>query len=95
MSLQLVYVTLVSTPLRSISSMVVNSSDEFTCTKQFRVDSKEKNYYYDLMYNFLDLLRLTLCVTNSDFFLFRGRGLLGKFLLIRCSFFPVRNFATI
>ena len=53
MSLQLVYVTLASTPLRSISSMVVNSSDEFPCTQQFRVDSKEKNYYYDLVYNFL------------------------------------------
>ena len=52
MSLQLVYVTLASTPLRSISTMVVDSSDEFTCTKQFRLDSKEKNYYYDLMYNF-------------------------------------------
>lgn len=50
---QLVYVTLASTPLRSISSMVVNSSDEFPCTQQFRVDSKEKNYYYDLVYNFL------------------------------------------
>ena len=70
MSLQLVYVTLASTPLRSISTMVDDSSDEFTCTKHFRVDSKEKNYYYDLMYNFLDLLRLTLCVTNSDFFSF-------------------------
>ena len=92
MSLQLVYVTLASTPLRSISTMVVDSSDEFTCTKQFRVDSKEKNYYYDLMYNFLDLLRLTLCVTNSDFFLFRGRGLLGKFLLIRCSFISCQEF---
>ena len=52
MSLQLVYVTLASTPLRSISTMVVDSSDEFTCTKQFCFDSKEKNYYYDLMYNF-------------------------------------------
>lgn len=91
-SLQLVYVTLASTPLRSISTMVVDSSDEFTCTKQFCLDSKEKNYYYDLMYNFLDLLRLTLCVTNSDFFLFRGRGLLGKFLLIRCSFISCQEF---
>lgn len=91
-SLQLVYVTLASTPLRSISTMVVDSSDEFTCTKQFCLDSKEKNYYYDLMYNFLDLLRLTLCVTNSDFFPFRGRGLLGKFLLIRCSFISCQEF---
>ena len=72
--------------------MVVDSSDEFTCTKQFCLDSKEKNYYYDLMYNFLDLLRLTMCVTNSDFFLFRGRGLLGKFLLIRCSFISCQEF---
>ena len=91
-SLQLVYVTLASTPLRSISTMVVDSSYEFTCTKQFCLDSKEKNYYYDLMYNFLDLLRLTLCVTNSDFFPFRGRGLLGKFLLIRCSFISCQEF---
>ena len=44
------------------------------------------------MYNFLDLLRLTLCVTNSDFFPFRGRGLLGKFLLIRCSFISCQEF---
>ena len=40
----------------------------------------------------MDLLRLTLCVTNSDFFLFRGRGLLGKFLLIRCSFISCQEF---
>ena len=76
--------------------MVVNSSDEFTCTKQFRLDSKEKNYYYDLMYNFLDLLRLTLCVTNSDFFFFLGEGVcLENFSSSVALLFPVRNFATI
>ena len=47
----------------------------------FALIQRKKNYYYDLMYNFLDLLRLTLCVTNSDFF-----------LLIRCSFISCQEF---
>ena len=74
MSLQLVYVTLASTPLRSISTMVVDSSDGFTCTKQFRVDSKEKNYHYDLMYNFLGSIETDSVRKEILIFSFLGEG---------------------